>query len=50
MDEGGKSMTIPVEGGQQLSENYVGEHFGDFDGFLCFHILRDTPWQVLAGR
>ena len=34
MDEDGESMILPVEGGQQLSENYVGAHFGDFDGFL----------------
>lgn len=46
MDEGGESMIIPVEGGQRLSENYVGAHFGDFDGFL---VLSHFKGHAMAG-
>ena len=46
MDEGGESMIIPVEGGQKLSENYVGAHFGDFDGFL---VLSHFKGHQIAG-
>ena len=46
MDEDGESMILPVEGGQQLSENYVGAHFGDFDGFL---VLSHFKGHMIAG-
>ena len=46
MDEDEESMIIPVEGGQQLSENYVGAHFGDFDGFL---VLSHFKGHAMAG-
>ena len=45
MDEEG-SMIIPVEGGQRLSENYVGKHFGDFDSFL---VLSHFKGHAMAG-
>ena len=45
MDEDG-SMTLPVEGGNQLTENYVGAHFGDFDGFL---VLSHFKGHAMAG-
>ena len=45
MDED-DSMIIPVEGGQRLSENYVGAHFGDFDGFL---VLSHFKGHAMAG-
>ena len=45
MDEDG-SMVIPVEGGQRLTENYVGAHFGDFDGFL---VLSHFKGHMIAG-
>ena len=32
--------------GQQLSENYVGAHFGDFDGFL---VLSHFKGHAMAG-
>ena len=46
MDEDGESMILPVQGGQQLSENYVGAHFGDFDGFL---VLSHFKGHAMAG-
>ena len=45
MDEDG-SMILPVEGGNQLKENYVGAHFGDFDGFL---VLSHFKGHAMAG-
>ena len=45
MDEDG-SMILPVEGGQRLTENYVGAHFGDFDGFL---VLSHFKGHMIAG-
>ena len=45
MDEDG-SMVIPVEGGKQLTENYVGARFGDFDGFL---VLTHFKGHAMAG-
>lgn len=27
------SMTIPVSGGTHLTDNYVGEHFADYDSY-----------------
>ena len=46
MDEDEESMILPVDGGQQLSENYVGAHFGDFDGFL---VLSHFKGHAMAG-
>ena len=45
MDENG-SMVIPVEGGKQLTENYVGARFADFDGFL---VLTHFKGHAMAG-
>ena len=45
MDENG-SMTLPVEGGLRLTENYVGAHFADFDGFL---VLSHFKGHAMAG-
>ncbi len=45
MDEDG-SMKIPVNGGNRLSENYVGKHFADFDGFL---VLSHFKGHAMAG-
>lgn len=45
MDEDG-SMILPVNGGNQLKENYVGAHFGDFDGFL---VLSHFKGHMIAG-
>ena len=45
MDEDG-SMVLPVEGGNRLTENYVGAHFGDFDGFL---VLSHFKGHMIAG-
>lgn len=46
MDENRESMVIPVEGGRQLTENYVGAHFGDFDSFL---VLSHFKGHAMAG-
>lgn len=35
LDEDG-SMTLPVTGGTQLSENYVGAHFADYDSYPVY--------------
>lgn len=45
MDEDG-SVTIPVEGGSQLKENYVGAHFPEYDGFL---VLSHFKGHAMAG-
>ncbi|MBQ9165671.1 MAG: DUF362 domain-containing protein [Oscillospiraceae bacterium] len=45
MDEDG-SVTIPVEGGTRLTENYVGAHFPEYDGFL---ILSHFKGHAMAG-
>ncbi len=45
MDEEG-SMSLPVNGGNQLKENLVGAHFGDFDGFL---VLSHFKGHAMAG-
>ena len=45
MDEDG-SMILPVENGQQITENYVGTHFADFDGFL---VLSHFKGHAMAG-
>lgn len=45
MDEDG-SVTIPIEGGSQLEENYVGAHFPEYDGFL---VLSHFKGHAMAG-
>ena len=45
MDEEG-SMTLPVEGGTNLSENYVGSHFADYDYFI---VLSHFKGHSMAG-
>lgn len=45
MDENG-SVTIPVEGGTHLTENYVGAHFPEYDGFL---VLSHFKGHAMAG-
>lgn len=45
LDENG-SMTLPVEGGTQLTENYVGAAFGDYDSYL---VLSHFKGHAMAG-
>ncbi|WKY46230.1 DUF362 domain-containing protein [Eubacteriaceae bacterium ES2] len=45
MDENG-SVSIPVEGGSRLSENLVGAHFPEYDGFL---VLSHFKGHAMAG-
>lgn len=45
LDENG-SMTLPVEGGTRLTENYVGAAFGDYDSYL---ILSHFKGHSMAG-
>ncbi|MBS1482480.1 MAG: DUF362 domain-containing protein [Clostridium sp.] len=45
MDEDG-SMTLPVTGGTNLTENYVGEHFSDYDYYV---ILSHFKGHDMAG-
>lgn len=45
LDENG-SMTIPVSGGTWLTENYVGEHFADYDSYL---VLSHFKGHAMAG-
>lgn len=45
MDEDG-SITLPVEGGTRLTENYVGARFAEFDGFL---VLSHFKGHAMAG-
>lgn len=44
-DENG-SMTLPVEGGTVLSENYVGAAFADYDSYL---VLSHFKGHAMAG-
>ncbi|MCD8121905.1 MAG: DUF362 domain-containing protein [Clostridiales bacterium] len=44
-DENG-SMTLPVEGGTKLSENYVGAAFGDYDSYV---VLSHFKGHAMAG-
>ena len=48
-DEEG-SMSIPVEGGTRLTENFVGAAFGDYDSYLVLSHFKAMPWRALAGR
>ena len=45
MDED-DSMTLPVVGGTNLTENYVGAHFADYDSFL---VLSHFKGHSMAG-
>ena len=45
MDENG-SVSIPVEGGSRLTENLVGAHFTEYDGFL---VLSHFKGHAMAG-
>ncbi len=45
LDEDG-SMTLPVEGGAVLSENYVGAAFADYDSYL---VLSHFKGHAMAG-
>lgn len=45
MDENG-SMTLNVEGGDNLTENYVGEHFANYDYYI---ILSHFKGHAMAG-
>ena len=45
MDENG-SMTLPVEGGDNLTENYVGANFGNHDYFI---VLSHFKGHAMAG-
>ncbi|MBD5526551.1 MAG: DUF362 domain-containing protein [Lachnospiraceae bacterium] len=45
LDEDG-SMSIPVEGGTRLTENFVGAHFGDYDSYL---VLSHFKGHAMAG-
>ena len=45
LDENG-SMSIPVEGGTRLEENFVGAAFGDYDSYL---VLSHFKGHAMAG-
>lgn len=45
MDEDG-SMTLPVSGGSNLTENYVGSHFADYDYYI---VLSHFKGHSMAG-
>lgn len=45
MDEDG-SMTLPVTGGDNLTENYVGAHFADYDYYV---VLSHFKGHAMAG-
>lgn len=45
LDENG-SMTLPVEGGTRLTENYVGVAFADYDSYL---VLSHFKGHAMAG-
>ena len=45
LDEDG-SMSLPVNGGTRLSENLVGAHFGEYDGYL---VLSHFKGHAMAG-
>ena len=45
LDENG-SLSLPVTGGTVLTENYVGEHFADYDSYL---VLSHFKGHAMAG-
>ena len=40
------SLSLPVKGGTHLTENYVGEHFADYDSYL---VLSHFKGHAMAG-
>ncbi|MBR3181363.1 MAG: DUF362 domain-containing protein [Eggerthellaceae bacterium] len=48
MDEDG-SLSLPVEGGLHLSENLVGAHFADYDGFLVMSHFKGHQMAGFGG-
>lgn len=42
-------MTIPVEGGTQLTENVVGSHFTDYDSYLVLSHFKGHPYGGFGG-
>lgn len=47
-DENG-SMTLPVEGGTRLTENYVGAAFGDYDSYLVLSYFKGHGMAGFGG-
>ena len=45
LDEDG-SVSLPVEGGTRLTENLVGAHFPEYDGYL---VLSHFKGHAMAG-
>ncbi len=45
LDENG-SLSLPVEGGTHLAENFVGEHFANYDSYL---VLSHFKGHAMAG-
>ena len=45
LDENG-SMSLPVNGGTNLKENLVGQHFGEYDSYL---VLSHFKGHAMAG-
>lgn len=48
LDENG-SMSIPVEGGTRLTENYVGAAFGDYDSYLVLSHFKEHAMAGFGG-
>lgn len=48
MDEEGE-MELPVSGGKQLSVNYVGDHFRNYDSVLVLSHLKGHPMGGFGG-
>jgi len=46
ISDGDGSMTLPVAGGDNLTENYVGSHFANYDSFL---VLSHFKGYAMAG-
>ena len=44
------SFTLPVSGGEVLTENYVGASFPTMTATLFFHISKGTAWQDSVGQ
>ena len=47
LDENG-SMSLPVTGGTNLTENFVGAAFADYDSYPILSHFKGTPWRALA--
>jgi len=48
MDEDG-SMSLPVTGGTNLTENYVGTHFANYDSFLVLYHFKGHTMAGFGG-